>query len=203
MKPDPRNIAPMGIMVTPSPLLWAAPAPELAGISPEAEGRLVEAFARGEFEGLHGLLVIRHGRLALESYFEGLDERWGIPLGMVQPAAGNLHDVRSVTKSVVSLLYGMALAGSCVPPAAARLADHFPDYADAFADPRKRRITIGHVLSMRMGLSWSEDLTYTDPQNGEREMEAAADRYRYILERPMAERPGLSWVYCGGATSTY
>ena len=191
----------MGIIATPSPLLWTAPAPELVGISPDAAGRLAEAFARGDFEGLHGLLVIRNGRLALESYFAGDDEHWGTPLGKLQHTAGRLHDVRSVTKSVVSLLYGMALAEACVPPAAARLADHFPDYADAFADPRKRRITIGHVLSMRMGLSWSEDMTYADPHNGEREMEAAVDRYRYILERPMAERPGLRWVYCGGATA--
>ena len=191
----------MGIISLPPPLLWTIPVPELAGISPDADGRLTEAQFHGEFQGLHGLLIIRHGRLALERYFEGHDEYWGSPLGVVQHAAGRLHDVRSVTKSVVSLLYGMALADGCVPPAAARLEDHFPAYADTFTGTRKRRITIGHVLSMRMGLSWSEDLTYSDPHNGEREMEAAADRYRYILERPMAERPGVSWVYCGGSTA--
>ena len=44
-------------------------------------------------------------------------------------------------------------------------------------------------------------MTYAHPHNGEREMEAASDRYAYILSRPMAEKPGTRWVYCGGATA--
>lgn len=192
----------MGIIgAPPGVLLWTTPTPDLAGVSPEADGRLEAAFSRGEFSGLHGLLVIRNGRLALERYFEGEDEHWGQPLGKRRLDATLLHDVRSVTKSVVSLLYGVALSEGFVPPVRARLVDQFPAYPEAAADPRKRRITLAHVLSMRMGLAWNEDLTYDDPNNGEREMEAAADRYAYILGRPMVERPGSRWVYCGGSTA--
>ena len=83
--------------------------------------------------------------------------------------------------------------------ATARLMDQFPAYDDG--NPRRRRITIGHVLSMRMGIEWSEDLTYTDEKNGEHQMEASTDRYAFILSRPMTGRPGDRWVYCGGATA--
>jgi CubicO group peptidase (beta-lactamase class C family) len=32
-------------------------------------------------------------------------------------------------------------------------------------------------------------------------MEAASDRLRYVLERPIAGEPGVKWTYCGGATA--
>ncbi len=42
-----------------------------------------------------------------------------------------------------------------------------------------------HVLSMTMGVEWDElTLPYTDPRNSEIAMEAAPDRYRYVLSRP-------------------
>lgn len=192
----------MGIIAGPGlAFSWTGATPREAGFSPDAERRLRESVERGDFKGLHGLLVIRDGRLALEAYFDGDDEYWGKPLGRLQHEASRLHDVRSVTKSIVSLLYGIALAEGKVPATVARLMDQFPGYAMAGDDPRRARITIAHVLSMRMGIAWDEDMTYADPHNGEREMEAAADRYAYILGRPMVERPGSRWVYCGGATA--
>jgi len=83
----------------------------------------------------------------------------------------------------------------------ARILDLFPNYPDLAADPIKRRMTVAHALTMRLGLAWDEDLAYSDPQNGERQMEAATDRYRNVLERPMVHRPGTVWNYCGGATA--
>ena len=32
-------------------------------------------------------------------------------------------------------------------------------------------------------------------------MEAAPDRFRFILERPIVGEPGAKWTYCGGATA--
>ncbi len=195
-------MAPMGLIASPaSPFMWTSPTPEQAGFAPDAASRLETTMARGSFKGLHGLLVVRDGYLAMEAYTQAPDERWGEPLGVISHGAGRLHDVRSVTKSIVSLLYGMALADGLVPKASARLVEQFPDHADLASDPRRKRISIGHVLSMRMGFEWHEDLTYSDPQNGERQMEAASDRYHYILSRPMVENPGARWVYCGGSTA--
>ena len=59
-----------------------------------------------------------------------------------------------------------------------------------------------HVLTMTMGTDWDESsVPYTDPRNSETAMDAAADRYRYILERPVVDVPGAVWTYCGGATA--
>jgi CubicO group peptidase (beta-lactamase class C family) len=62
-------------------------------------------------------------------------------------------------------------------------------------------MTIEHVLTMTMGTEWDEARPYTDPANSEIAMEAAPDRYRYILDRPIAAAPGQCWSYNGGATA--
>jgi CubicO group peptidase (beta-lactamase class C family) len=191
----------MGIIGLPSPAPeWPTAAPAAVGLSADIGERLEEMVARGDFAGLHGLLLVRRGALALDRYFGGEDEIWGKPRGVVAHSADALHDMRSVTKSIVSLLYGIALAEGLVPGVAAPVIDCFPHLGD-LATPAKRRITIGHALSMRLGLAWNEDLAYSDPDNGEHQMEQATDRYRNILERSLAHPPGRVFTYCGGATA--
>lgn len=192
----------MGIIATPGVKVdWTAVQPEDVGISGDIVTRLQAAFEGGEFQGLHALLIVRNGQLALERYFEGVDERWGQPLGPVCHGPVTLHDVRSITKSITGLLYGIALREDLVPPTSAKLLNILPFEPGIVDLLLKRRISIGHVLSMRMGLEWHEDLSYDNPQNGEFLMEGAADRYRFILGLPMADRPGTTWNYCGAATA--
>jgi len=53
-----------------------------------------------------------------------------------------------------------------------------------------------------MGTDWDESsFLYSDPRNSETAMDAAPDRYRYILERRVTGTPGRYWTYCGGATA--
>jgi CubicO group peptidase (beta-lactamase class C family) len=111
------------------------------------------------------------------------------------------HDLRSISKSVVGLLYGIALVEGKVPPPDQPLVDQFPAYKDLFADPQRRRLTVAHALSMTLGTEWNEDLPYTDPRNGEHAMELAPDRYRFVLDRPLVAEPGNRWNYNGGATA--
>jgi CubicO group peptidase (beta-lactamase class C family) len=191
----------MGIIGPPAAWAqWNLARPRDAGISQDIGPALDAAVAAGDYDGLHGLLVIRNGHLAFERYLAGRDENWGHGLGVVEHGPHLPHDLRSVTKSVVGLLYGIALNAGLVPATTARLVDVLPGERDLLGDPLKRRITVGHVLSMRMGLSWAEDLAYANPENSERRMERAPDRIRHVLSLPMADPPGRRWVYSGGAT---
>ncbi|MCI4660947.1 MAG: beta-lactamase family protein [Neomegalonema sp.] len=158
-------------------------------------------FAAEKLPGLHAALVLHRGEVVSESYFPGEDEAWGSPLGRVEHGPDTLHDLRSVTKSIVGLLYGIALAQGHVPAPDASLLDQFPEYSGLPADPRRSALTIGHVLTMSMGTEWDETLPYTDPRNSEIAMEQAPDRLRFILDRPMIAQPGESWTYNGGATA--
>jgi len=164
--------------------------------------RLAQAQKDGKVDGLHTLLVSQSGKLVTEYYGRGEDENWGYPLGTVTFAPLVLHDLRSVSKSVVGLLYGIALADGNVPPPEAKLYDQFPDYADLAKQSGRDRLTMHHVLSMTLGLEWDEfTIPYGDPRNSENAMEAAPDRFRFILERPIVGEPGVKWTYCGGATA--
>nr|BFE57418.1 serine hydrolase [Dactylosporangium thailandense] len=152
-------------------------------------------------EGLHGAVAVRDGSVVLEHYGSGADSTWGQPLGVVGFGPGTLHDIRSVTKSITALLYGIALAEGLVPDPSEPLLRYFPRYPDLAAEPERARLTVEHALTMSLGLQWREDLPYTSPDNAEIAMELAPDRYRYVLSRPVLEPPGTRWSYCGGATA--
>ncbi len=174
--------------------------------SAAAEGaydqRLGELERSGRVFGLHALTVTRGGRIVFEHYGSGVDESWGRPLGDVTFDRTVLHDLRSVSKSVVSWLYGIALAQGKVPAPETTLASLFPQYADLWQQPGRDRLTVAHVLTMTLGMDWDElTIPYGDPRNSENAMEAAPDRIRYVLERPIVRPPGETWSYNGGATT--
>ena len=148
---------------------------------------------------VHAVLIERDGRLVYEEYFSGKDERWGQPLGIVTFTRATLHDLRSVTKSVVSALVGIASRSGAIPSLDAPLLDYFPEYKDLDV-PERRRITIRHALMMSVGLEWNEDIPYTDPKNDEIVMTRNRDPLHYVLARPIVSAPGTSWRYNGGTT---
>ena len=80
--------------------------------------------------GLHALLVSQGDKVLFEYYGQGEDYAWGQPLGSVVFAPDVLHDLRSVSKSVVGLVYGVAFAAGKVPPPEAKLYDQFSEYPD-------------------------------------------------------------------------
>jgi CubicO group peptidase (beta-lactamase class C family) len=182
---------------------WPQVAPGEAGFAPDLAERLDRAIAEKRIWNLHGLLVVRNDQLVLERYFEGEDQARGIgDIGHVTFKESSLHDLRSCSKSIVGLLYGIALGLGKVPPPEAPLFSAFPEYADLAATDGRERLTIEHVLTMTMGTDWDESsLPYSDPRNSEIAMDAAPDRYRYILERRVVDAPGAHWTYCGGATA--
>jgi CubicO group peptidase (beta-lactamase class C family) len=155
----------------------------------------------GLLRNLHSVLVWRSGGIALERYYTGVDEAWGRPLGTVTFAPETLHDLRSVTKSIVGLLYGIALDRGLVPPADASLLARFPEYSDLPPDPRRGHLTILHALNMTLGMEWDEQRSYADPANSERAMEDAPDRNRFVLDRSFVAAPGERWIYSGGAVA--
>lgn len=146
---------------------------------------------------LHGLVVVRHGRLVLERYGTGPDFSWGKAYGEVAFGPATLHDVRSVTKSVVGLLYGIALADGRVADLSNPLHAQFPEYPEL---PARPDLTIEHALTMTLGLDWDETVPYTSAANGEIAMMLAPDRWQYVLTRPTVAPPGTRWIYAAGAT---
>ena len=58
---------------------------------------------------VHAVVIARHGKLVFEQYFPGYDEPWGQGGGQYDFDATTKHDMRSASKSVISLLVGIAI----------------------------------------------------------------------------------------------
>ena len=181
---------------------WKLASPAEAGFAPDLAERFDIAREAGTLPNVHGVVAVHAGRIFFERYLAGPDQARARPLGIVRFGPDTLHDLRSVTKSVVGLLYGIALAAGRVPAPEANLLAQFSEYPDLAADPARRRLTIKHALTMTLNTEWDElSIPYSDPRNSEIAMDRAPDRYRYVLERPIVGPPGVSWTYNGGATA--
>lgn len=157
--------------------------------------------AKGRLAGIHGVVALRGGHVLFERYLAGRDEAWGRQLGEVEFGPETLHDLRSVTKSIVGLLYGIALDQGRVPAPDQPLMTQFPEYPDLAANPARNGLTVAHALTMTLGTEWDETGPYSDARNSEVAMEQAKDRYRFILDRPVLVPPGRGWIYSGGAVA--
>lgn len=180
---------------------WNMTTPAEAGFATDLDENFEIARQAGILPNLHGVIAARAGQIFFERYLAGTDAGRS-PLGIIRFEPETLHDMRSVSKSVVGLLYGIALAERRVPAPETNLLSQFPEYSDLSVDPARQLLTIRNALTMTPGTDWDElMLPYTDPRNGETAMNNAADRYRYVLERPVIEPPGERWIYNGGATA--
>jgi CubicO group peptidase (beta-lactamase class C family) len=172
-------------------LAWA---PARAELSP---AELEKAAADSD---LHSLLVWQRGQMLLEHYRTSRDR----PVGNwfereVRFGPDVLHDLRSISKSVVGLLVGQAV-GRGELDIHSPVLDHFPELADLRSGPQAG-IQVAHLLHMSSGLAWNEgSTTYGTAANDETRLYWDRSPLRYILDRPMAAVPGAEWTYNGGST---
>ena len=178
---------------------WKTASAQSLGVDSAALGRLTGTIRGWPELGVHAILIERAGHLIYEEYFDGFDERWGAPLGRVSMTASVKHDLRSVTKSVVSALTGIAVSEGAIKSLEQPVVQWFPEYPE-LNTPDRRRVTLAHVLSMTSGLRWNEDVPYTNPLNDEIRMTRDSVPLRFALSAPFALDPGADFNYNGGLT---
>ena len=158
----------------------------------------VDSLTNGDFPPQHSLLIYQDDQLVLEKYWNGPDLVYGSPRDR-EFGPDELHGTRSCSKSVVSLLAGIAIGEEILPavdtPAYKLFLDLALDKQATFTDAH-RAITLEHLLKMRAGLEWNQEVH-------ERELEASPDVAAYVWSRPMSpdHRPGEKFNYCSGATA--
>jgi CubicO group peptidase (beta-lactamase class C family) len=180
---------------------WKTVSPAEVGLDSKRLCALID-WLNGLDEGnVHGIAVVRRGALLFEHYRKGADERWGFPIGEIAYGPRVKHDMRSISKSVTSLLVGIALDRKLIADIDRPVFDFFPEYAE-LRTPEKDRILIRHLLTMSAGFEWDEvTIPYTNPANSEIRMIRSPDPYRYVLALPMDAEPGETFNYSGGATT--
>ena len=179
---------------------WQVATPESVGLSKVALCPMVKWLAESKLDNVHAVLVARHQKLVFEQYFTGDDEHLGGKAGIVTFGPTVRHDERSVSKSVVSLVMGIAVDHGWIKSIDAPVFSFFPEYA-SLSTPEKSRITIRDLLTMSSGLEWhEEDVPYTSPDNSEIVMDRSSDPLRAALAPGMAAEPGKIWNYNSGST---
>ena len=88
---------------------WPTATLEDSGFDVDKMRQLTQRLESGQHTNAHAVLVEYDGQLIYEKYLSGDDQTWGISVGHRQFDESSLHDLRSVSKSITSLLLGIAL----------------------------------------------------------------------------------------------
>ena len=169
---------------------WPTASLEEVGISQPVIERFVRMVIDTPIDSVHapevhGVLIARHGKLVFEEYFHGADRE--------KP-----HDMRSASKSLTATLIGAAINSGVplkvsTPVYQIMNGGTFPDGLD----PRKRELTLEHLLTMSSGL----DCDDADPNSPGREdyvtdESPEPDYYKATLALKNIRDPGAKAVYC-------
>ncbi len=114
----------------------------------------------------------------------------------------DMHSMQSVSKTVTSVIYGIAMTrGDFKAALNTPVLKYFDAAKVKNVDERKRRMTLRDVLTMTTGLAWNEeDVPYDDPRSDSSLMEATDDWVQYVIDKPMVADPGKVFNYSSGAT---
>jgi CubicO group peptidase (beta-lactamase class C family) len=163
---------------------WPVSTPEEQGLNPLPLNELVKLIREGEkYPRLHCLLIVRHGYLVLEEYFNG----W---------QAEKLHTLQSVSKSFTSALVGMAIAAGKFKGVEENVLNFFPDRSDiANMDERKTSLRLKDLLTMRSGTDYHE----SGPDSPHFQLNRLGTGWdKFYLDRPMLKQPGTYFLYDSG-----
>lgn len=97
------------------------------------------------------------------------------------------HKIYSVTKSVLSILVGIAIDKGYIPHINTSIATYFPNIKNGSAD---KEITIKHLLTMSLGLHFP----------GNEAMIPSKNWVEFVLDQPMEYPPGKEMVYSCGSS---
>ena len=143
-----------------------------------------------------GILIVRYGKLVFEEYFDGYDMNHQFH----HYDKNALHYQASVSKSVTSALFGIALDMGFIDSTEQKLFDALPQYSN-LSNEEKDKITLHHMLSMSSGLDWDEwSYPYTDYRNDVRQLFTQSDPIRFVIAKPMLGPAGTIFHYNSGTT---
>lgn len=201
---------------------WPAAMPKDVGLDSAALAALDSDIAAGKYTYVDTVTVIRHGKIAFDrTYPRDYDKIYGERAKKSSPIIvhdrtgpfnyfsswwhpyyrrGDLHTLQSVTKVLVSVTVGVAVARKEFPDLDTPVMKFFDEKTVAHLDDRKRRMTIRHLLTMTSGVEWrwtptpiSDGGTDTDTP-----FERSYDWVKFAIDRTMAAEPGAKFNYASG-----
>lgn len=145
------------------------------GVDSSMMNKLMLDIMNQDYGRIESFLVLKDNTLVLEEYFYGYDKT-------------KKHNFNSCTKSITSLLLGIALNRHPELDPEQSIFHYLPQY-DSLKTVEKEKITLNNFLTMSTGLDWNE---YP------KEMYENNDRIVYVLSRPLTHSPGDYFQYNSG-----
>jgi CubicO group peptidase (beta-lactamase class C family) len=125
---------------------------------------------------VRSFLVVHNGKLLYEKYYRGA-------------GPDDAHNIKSVSKSFLSALVGIALDRNILRSLDQPISEFVPEYFTPSTDPRKRKVTLRHLLTMTAGFEWEENGPVTA------EWVRSEDYAKFTLESELAHEPGSVFNY--------
>ena len=169
--------------------LLATSQPVLAGDHPSARSNGKRILAHdiadtvntaANWDRLHSVLISQGGDIVYESYFNG-------------HGPDELENVKSVSKSVLSALVGIAIDRGEISSVDATLDDYFHDELARSADSTVSQITVENLLTMQAGLKPTSSSNYGA-------WVASNNWITAVLDAPLEATPGREMLYSTGNT---
>lgn len=197
---------------------WPVSTPAAEGVDPAAVDSLLADIDAGRYGLIDHFLLIRNGRVVADRHWDhgpryaellaAQDDTTNHQYNYDHPAwhpfyrDTRLHSLQSVTKSVVSVAFGIAVDEGHVPGVESPAwLPWFDAYRPDMTDPRRTAATLKDFLTMRSGIAWATPgQTYDDPQHPTVVLEASDEWIAYAASRPMAEEPGTRFDYNDGVS---
>jgi len=137
---------------------------------------------QNEAHEVHSVLLVKNGKIIIEEYFG-------------ETTINELHDIRSVTKSIISLLMGIAIdkgfVGSVDDPISKYIKNSM---SNKKLDDKNGSIKIKHLLTMSTGLDCND---WDKKSKGQEDkIYKKEDWLQYFLDLPMINEPGAVSEYC-------
>lgn len=126
-------------------------------------------------------LIIQDGKVLYEEYWDGYD-------------ADSHSNIFSATKSIVSLLIGIAIDEGKIKS----VDEPIGNYLEEFANDERGKVTIKNLLTMSSGLDWDE--AYSSPTSITTKAYYGKKLRQVSTDQELIEKPGVRFRYQSGNT---
>lgn len=129
---------------------------------------------------VQSLIIQKNGEIIHEAYNGSID-------------GNDPTNIKSASKSIISLLIGIAIDNGFIEDVEQPIGDFFPEYFEQNADSAKAAITLQDLLTMRSGLETTSFRNYGRWVMSDNWVE-------FTLNQPFVEEPGGRMVYSTGTS---
>jgi CubicO group peptidase (beta-lactamase class C family) len=161
------------------------------GIGQDKINRLIREIKQGRHGDIHSFLIVKDNLLVVEEYFGEKGSKHG-PF-ITSLFRDRVHHLASTTKSVTSILVGIAIDRGFINNVEDPIYQYLPEYAALFTE-QKKQIRISHMLTMTPGYQWRQ-FRVSDDKNDGMAMWHTDDVIRFVLQKPLEAEPGKKFNY--------